>query len=86
MNRGINDAEAAAILAGRALVEIRYLTRRTQPPGDRASVDNLDRIRFLADLCTTCRGSPTSPAGIERPAKRGRCGGPGTQPARKARR
>ncbi len=56
MNREIDDAEAAAIIAGRALVEIRYLTRQTQPPDERANVDNLDRIGFLADLCHNLPG------------------------------
>lgn len=49
--RRIDDAEAAAVLAGRALVEIRYLAGPVQPPRERADGETLDRIRFLADLC-----------------------------------
>lgn len=46
----IDDAQVAALLTGRALVEIRSLASR-RPSWDRTSEENLDRIRFLADIC-----------------------------------
>jgi hypothetical protein len=47
--REIDDRDAAAILSRRALVEIRFLSG-TRPGWDRTSKENLDRIRFLADM------------------------------------
>jgi hypothetical protein len=47
--REIDDGGAAAIVSRRALVEIRYLSGN-RPGWDRTSKENLERIRFLADL------------------------------------
>jgi hypothetical protein len=48
--RKIDDAGAAAVLAGRALVEIRFAAGR-RPSWDPMTTENLARIRFLADMC-----------------------------------
>jgi hypothetical protein len=47
--REIDDGGAAAIVSRRALVEIRFLSGN-RPGWNRTSKENLDRIRFLADL------------------------------------
>ena len=52
----IDDAQAAALLTGRALVEIRALAGR-RPSWDRTSEENLDRIRFVADMCHNMPGT-----------------------------
>jgi len=54
--RSINDAQAAAILANRALAEIRFLAGN-RPSWNRTSEGNLDRIRFIADLCHNMPGA-----------------------------
>ncbi|WP_020578196.1 hypothetical protein [Actinopolymorpha alba] len=59
----IADRRAAAILAARALVEIRYLAgpvRRVER--DASPGDDLDRIWFLADLCHNLPEVAQSPA------------------------
>ena len=53
--RAIDDTQAAAILARRAFVEIRSLAGN-RPSRNRASEENLDRIRFLADMCHNMPG------------------------------
>lgn len=53
--RTIDDAAVAAIVSRRALVEIRFLAGN-RPSWDRASKQNLDRIRFLADMCHNMPG------------------------------
>lgn len=51
------DRDIAALLAARAFTEIRYLAgdvRRSSE--DRSPEEDLDRIRFLADLCHNMPG------------------------------
>ncbi|MFI6515684.1 hypothetical protein ACIBF1_09015 [Spirillospora sp. NPDC050679] len=50
----VDDRKAAALLTARALVEIRYLAAEARREG--AGADELDRIRFLADLCHNLPG------------------------------
>jgi hypothetical protein len=60
----IDDTQAAAILARRAFVEIRSLAGN-RPSWNRASEENLDCIRFLADMCHNMPG-PAPKRGLRR--------------------
>jgi len=62
----VDDFEAANIVVHRALIEIRFLAGN-RPSWDRASEANLDRIRFLANLC---HNMPTTPRGRRTSAQR----------------
>lgn len=55
--RRIDDFEAAGIVVLKALIQIRFLAG-TRPGWDRTSDANLDRIRFLANMCDNM---PTTP-------------------------
>jgi hypothetical protein len=48
--RRLDDGGAAALLAGQALVEIRYLAWRGLSGEEQPNLDQLERIHFLADL------------------------------------
>jgi hypothetical protein len=61
--RTIDDSEAAALMAERALVEIRYLAWRSISNGKLASIDQLGRIHFLADLAHNLPGIAHRAAG-----------------------
>jgi hypothetical protein len=52
----INDEKAAALLATRALTEIRYLAWRVASGEEKPSKELFDRIRFLADLAHNMPG------------------------------
>src|SRR5258708_34207723 len=68
------DRDVAALLAARAFTEIRYLAgdvRRTSE--DRSADEDLDRIRFLPDLCHNMPGI-ARPRRRWRPSRRGTSG------------
>jgi len=65
-HRRIDDFEAANIVVHKALVEIRFLAGN-RPSWDRTSEANLDRIRFLANMC---HNMPTTPRGRRNSAGR----------------
>lgn len=64
--RVINDFEAANIVVHKALIEIRFLASN-RPDWDRTGEANLDRIRFLANMC---HNMPTTPRGRRWRARR----------------
>lgn len=66
--RSVDDVAVAALLAGRALVEIRFLAGN-RPSWNRASSENLDRIRSLADLAHNMPGIASGRG--RRPGRRG---------------
>ncbi|TDC76618.1 hypothetical protein [Actinomadura sp. 7K507] len=64
------DREVAALLAARAFVEIRHVAGNVRrAPEDWSPEDDLERVRFLADLCHNLPGIARPP--VWKPSRRG---------------
>jgi hypothetical protein len=74
--RRIGDSEAAGIVVLKALIQIRFLAG-TRPGWDRTSEANLNRVRFLANMCDDM---PTTPRFGKAQSVAARAPGPGRSP------